>query len=85
MSPVDKQGVTCILWVSDTAFITTGPKHIKFWTKTGRSVNARRGKFVEVSTVGLALPNGVSILGTVKGNLLMYKNGQLSGKPLQSH
>jgi hypothetical protein len=31
------------------------------------------------------MKDGVSILGTVKGNLLVYKNGEIIGKPLLSH
>lgn len=86
VSPVDKQGVTCIMWTSNNEFVTNGPKHIKFWNKKGRNVTAQRGKFLEVSTVAYFWSQSqVSVMGTVKGNLLLYKGSSLLGKPFQAH
>lgn len=42
-SPVDKAKMTSIAWKSDTEFVTTGFKVVKFWTLNGRNVKGTNG------------------------------------------
>lgn len=40
---IDKANVSAILWSSNNEFVSTGVKHIKFWTLNGRNVVDKRG------------------------------------------
>jgi len=42
-SPVDKAKVTSVAWKSNTDFMTTGLKHVKFWTLTGKNLKGLMG------------------------------------------
>lgn len=90
-SKVDKAKVTAVAWKSETQFVTIGPKHIKFWSLSGRNLNSKRGVFGQqskqeplVSVTYAYSNNQYCVTGSKSGNIYLW-NGESANKPLKAH
>ena len=90
-SKVDKAKVTAVSWKNDQTFVTVGPKHIKFWSISGRNVNGKRGVFGGqtkqeplVSATFAYQNNQYCVTGSKSGNLYVW-TGESAGKPIKAH
>ena len=90
-SKVDKAKVTGVAWKNDTQFVTIGPKHIKFWTLTGRNLMAKRGIFGQqqkqeplVSVTYAYANNQYCVTGSKSVNIYLW-NGDSANKPFKAH
>ena len=90
-SKVDKAKVSAIAWKNDSQFVSVGPKHIKFWTVTGRNITSKRGIFGQqqkqeplVSVTYAYGNNQYCVTGSKSGNIYLW-NGDNANKPFKAH
>lgn len=80
-TPVDKARVLDAVWTSNEEFVTVGPKHIKFFTLNGRTINVKKGVFgksIQIEpliSVAVAFENKSIVTGTSMGNLIVWMGG----------
>ncbi|EGR30797.1 hypothetical protein IMG5_123400 [Ichthyophthirius multifiliis] len=75
-SQVDKAKVTSAAWKNETEFVTTGFKHVKFWTLSGRNAKSVIGKVTSsqkfVSQYSSIYAENICFTGGADGNVYQW-------------
>jgi WD40 repeat protein/Ca2+-binding EF-hand superfamily protein len=83
-SKVDKTNVLECIFLSETQFITSGTKHLKFWSMAGANVSGKNASWSALknkseAVVALApLENGMAVGGSWSGAILMLSGGSVA-------
>jgi len=82
---VDRDVVTSCEFKSDTEFVTTGVKHVKFWTFAGINCTPKRGimgagQFEAQICAAFAFVGKTCVTGSAKGSLVVWGGSSVSQK-----
>ena len=74
----------------DTAVVSCGVKHIKFWALCGNALTAKKGVFGKTGDIQTMLcvafaPDNVTFAGTLSGDIYVWKGSNLQSVVAKAH
>lgn len=79
-----------VCWSASDKFVTSGVKHVKFWSLSGNSLSNKRGVFGKVGEVQTALcirchHDGISYSGMLSGDVYIWQGNNLQKSVSHCH